>query len=486
MEIQNTYDDEILNLLRIRNVKLTQALCIWGGIITVILSLILAFTTKDIIGLQILSISMMFFVIYFLLKKGKLLIGRLLLCYILPILVYFISIFTKRISIELGIYNPINFFDTRIILLTLIIVPFVSFNIREYKLMALGMLPILLGLVLFDPIHNLVGVGYYQSGLEANDYYFSSNLFILIAFIFIGASLMYTKFQVENSSILQFFKISKMENSLESITRVANSPSLSAGLIDDTLREIVAAISRITGANRVGIWEFDASLSTMYSIMQFENGKISYDKNELHRTDFPIYFKNITQNKIISADNAQEDLRLFELKEGYLTPKNIHSLFDSIYIRNNNVKGVICCESVGKEIKWNSDDLIFVNSMGELITSVYVSEKLNKEGEKLNSMNNELRYLNQKLEDRIKRRTEELKLKNQQLEEYAFVNSHIIRSPLTTIAGLLNIWNLEIRPEDRAYIISKLHESVNNMDKISFQIENAINQYGEFRRENLK
>ena len=71
--------------------------------------------------------------------------------------------------------------------------------------------------------------------------------------------------------------------------------------------------------------------------------------------------------------------------------------------------------------------------------------------------------MNDNLEITVNRRTEQLKVRNQQLKEYLSSNSHIVRAPLARILGLVDIYDPK-NDEHLDFIIDGLNDSAMELD----------------------
>lgn len=76
----------------------------------------------------------------------------------------------------------IIYFDSRFILLVTTILPAIVFELKERIKISVCILTSFCALMLFDPIHNLLGVGYYQSGHSVASYYYI-NYITFISFV---------------------------------------------------------------------------------------------------------------------------------------------------------------------------------------------------------------------------------------------------------------------------------------------------------------
>lgn len=86
----------------------------------------------------------------------------------------------------------------------------------------------------------------------------------------------------------------------------------------------------------------------------------------------------------------------------------------------------------------------------------------------------EIAVINENLEETVKSRTAELKERNKILEQYAFMNSHRLRSPVCTILGLINLLQMPENKNNEVELIEKLKESINDLDSITKEVEKII------------
>lgn len=113
------------------------------------------------------------------------------------------------------------------------------------------------------------------------------------------------------------------------------------------------------------------------------------------------------------------------------------------------------------------------------------NEILNKQHNAILQLNEELKTMNEALEDRVKERTQVLQERNEQLTEYAFINSHLLRAPLSRILGLSHLIIKEnIAIKDRK-IVEALNDSTEEMDKIIRKISDLLGKGYDFDRKEI-
>ncbi len=112
-------------------------------------------------------------------------------------------------------------------------------------------------------------------------------------------------------------------------------------------------------------------------------------------------------------------------------------------------------------------------------------EEISTQAEELRLMNERLYEWNQHLENLVQQRTQELDLQNKKLEEYAFINSHRLRSPITSIMGLLNIirdLTDQSSVGEALQMLVLLDQEIQRLDKVTHEIQEMVNE-AEWKRD---
>ncbi|GCC49908.1 hypothetical protein SanaruYs_01220 [Chryseotalea sanaruensis] len=118
------------------------------------------------------------------------------------LLAIFLSIGSLVISVldkfNYRILEEMQYFEFRLTLLTATIIPFILFDLSERKLWISALIINLLCILLYDPIHEFFGVGYYNLGFEGPNYYFI-NFIVAATYLIIAASTYFLKYSFEKS-----------------------------------------------------------------------------------------------------------------------------------------------------------------------------------------------------------------------------------------------------------------------------------------------
>ncbi|MEM7548430.1 MAG: GAF domain-containing protein [Bacteroidota bacterium] len=453
------------------------------------LSLIL-FALSNIVGIvylinghstQITSpifISSFFYLVPFMLNRfGLFDISRVVLSYTVPLVMYPLSIYNKMMALDDGLINAVFYYDIRVALLCSMVIPTSTISLKERSLFAICIFPSLFGTLLYDPIHNWFGVGYYQVGLEGNNYLFIVNLFTVITYIFFFSSQLFLRSKFEFSESREAIKSSKLESYLDQLMTIGNSKSINLGNVETAYEEICSTAERCLKVSRVGIWEYDKRDHSITCKILLDNGQYDYREEKLNMDDYPIYFKALDQNKLLIARDAFKDERIKELKKGYLEKLNIRSMMDMSFTKDGRFAGVICCEHQGQIKDWRAEDSILLKALGDFVSYAHSAKKRIHQNIELSYKNRQVRNVNQRLEQMVKERTSELEERNQQLTEYAFINSHILRAPVARVSGLMNLAEVLSDEEFKETIMPKLKESVTELEEITTRINSAIELY---------
>lgn len=126
----------------------------------------------------IISIAALFGLV-FLINRSYYDVGRLLFCLAPVYLTLAISLYGKETH---PFQTYITYFDSRFIILVTTILPGVSFRLSERLKIWICLGSTFLCLILFDPIHNALGLGYFQRGFDAVSYYYINYITLICYF----------------------------------------------------------------------------------------------------------------------------------------------------------------------------------------------------------------------------------------------------------------------------------------------------------------
>lgn len=80
------------------------------------------------------------------------------------------------------------------------------------------------------------------------------------------------------------------------------------------------------------------------------------------------------------------------------------------------------------------------------------------------------------LEERVRERTKVLEQQKEQLAEYAFINAHLLRQPLTQILGLVELIRQTNDLDEAARYLEMLYHSAEKMDQVIHEIRDVVEE----------
>lgn len=102
-------------------------------------------------------------------------------------------------------------------------------------------------------------------------------------------------------------------------------------------------------------------------------------------------------------------------------------------------------------------------------------KELQEYSEELLMANEEVKAINNNLENIVQERTKLLSMRNQQLTEYAFLNAHKIRGPLSRILGSAGILEYASDECQKQLIVRHIVRSTEELDEVLHQIAKTVN-----------
>lgn len=257
-----------------------------------------------------------------------------------------------------------------------------------------------------------------------------------------------------------------LRNHLTTLVEFSKSKVIGFGNTNEAAREIARLTAHSLGVSRISIWRYNEEERTIESQACYElsTGKF-LETIKLELDNYPAYHRALKSGRIIDASDARTDPRTREFRENYLVPLNIYSMLDVTFSLDGELDGLICCEHQGAPRVWKSEDIIFSSSVADVICLAYRSAQRREYEKKLKHQAKEIARMNETLELRVKERTEELQNRNSQLTEYAFINSHVLRSPVSKVLGLINLMEVD-KSADPKEIINHLKTSCEELDEV--------------------
>lgn len=194
----NTWARRILYSERFPETYVTNLLAAFFSVLSSGLGLIIInlFGWTETVNLIFLT-SLLFLLTIILNKAGYTNVGRTLFCLVPTVMGFIISVVSK---IQVPNQSYIIYFDVRYVLLASSILPAIVYDLAEKKQLFFCMAVSFLLLLLFDPIHNALGIGFFQRGFTVQSYYYI-NYITFISFMAITSGILVLKWRHWNSEL---------------------------------------------------------------------------------------------------------------------------------------------------------------------------------------------------------------------------------------------------------------------------------------------
>ena len=165
----------------------------------------------------------------------------------------------------------------------------------------------------------------------------------------------------------------KTEAYNETIKKLSTTNFSNYQNLDSSVMQIIKSAAKVTQCNRVSYWEYTEDIICCENLYDLDTD--SYTKGYfLKKEDFPIYFKSIKNNTLISATDVFTKYELSEFKADYFSKFHIKSLLDVPIFVNGALSGAICFETVTTQKNWDNDDIVFARSISDIIALTVISQ----------------------------------------------------------------------------------------------------------------
>lgn len=138
---------------------------------------------------------------------------------------------------------------------------------------------------------------------------------------------------------------------------------------------ICKKISEIMGVGRVGIWFFTIDREAIFEEMTFIVEGDLQSGSILRRTDYPIYFQELINERVLVSADSRKDKVMSEFLESYSIPNNVYALLDCPIYSDGEALGILCVEDTKEPRNWDIMDINFAGACADLIGRLIESEK---------------------------------------------------------------------------------------------------------------
>ena len=226
-----------------------------------------------------------------------------------------------------------------------------------------------------------------------------------------------------------------------SLTKIGITPG------NDQIEEIISWLSNENIDQVISTRQLSRHIPGAANYRDVASGLLAIEISRPNK-DFILFFKPEIQEKRIWAGNPEKPLPGADAR---IHPRESFSHWE---------------EKVrGKSQPWSANDITIARTLQKDIVALLME----KQATMLQELNEELNAS-----------AEELQLKNRKLEDFAQIISHNLRSPLSNIKGLYNLYEQEPTPETGAEVMERMRRMIDNMsgtiDDLNMVLRSAIKQ----------
>ncbi|MDH4129106.1 MAG: ATP-binding protein [Spirochaetota bacterium] len=157
---------------------------------------------------------------------------------------------------------------------------------------------------------------------------------------------------------------------------------------------ITELTSKTINICRVSIWMLNPDKSAMICKNLYIKANNNHESGlTIYEKDYPSYFKAVITCETIVADDAENHIYTYELKDSYLIPLKISSILDVPIWRQGLAVGVICFEHIGKKHRWTKEEQDFAVNVANIISILIESSERYKAEKELQILNRSLNAL---------------------------------------------------------------------------------------------
>lgn len=285
--------------------------------------------------------------------------------------------------------------------------------------------------------------------------------------------------------VIQIVKSNKtLEGHWETLLSITKSNTINFGQLPEALSYIAKTVAKSLYIDRVCVWRFNKEEIKLHCLHLYDvTNPTTQVEQDLDLRNFPTYFENLRQENVITATHAQMSSATIELSKEYLKPRAIMSMMDTPFFISGELGGVLCCEH-RKERIWTNEDILFAQALSDIVTISIMANQRRLVEANLIEKQSEIIIANETLENRVKARTQELEYQNKQLAEYAYINSHLLRAPLSRLLGLVNLMRYsEVNGVERETVIEHIQSAGEELDSVVSKINKVLDFENPFNRD---
>lgn len=276
-----------------------------------------------------------------------------------------------------------------------------------------------------------------------------------------------------------------LEEQREVLMHLTKCRWIKEGELQGALKEVALLASKAMGITQVTVWKINEKKDRLEAVMSYNSLTAQFSSGiNFEVAGYQLYYEVLYAEKIVAVEDVStHDLTRQNLGD-YFIPQNIKSCMDVPYYIGGTLGGTVSFENHATNRHWTSQDKNFAKALADIVTLAIESSWRREYEEKIREQNEAISQINKGLEERVRKRTEELEKQNEKLAEYAFINSHVLRGPLSRMLGLIELMERSDKKDEE--LIAYLKTSGQELDAVVNKINNAIAERSDLVRKDFR
>jgi len=172
-------------------------------------------------------------------------------------------------------------------------------------------------------------------------------------------------------------------------------------------------------------------------------------------------------------ETPRDTTGLQKLNQHFRRQNSTAAMIACPYFIEGKFAGFFTCHADNRQ--WTAEDVIFVRAISDALPLAFKSHERKNQQLLLEKRQQLITELNESLEQKVVERTVKLKMMNEQLLNFAFINSHNIRGPICRLLGLRNLLMLTTDPRELVTLREYLSTSIEELDDITRKASKLLN-----------
>lgn len=203
------------------------------------------------------------------------------------------------------------------------------------------------------------------------------------------------------------------------IAKLAKSQLKERNNIELFIREVTETAVSIINCDRASIWLYGEDKTQLHCIDFYEqNTKLHSVQIIITAADCPAYFQALKSANSIATVSAENDPRTRELASLYFAGRDTTALLNVPIVLAGQRLGIVSAERLGSGSEWTEEEHELTKILADFVSSsLSASESLKLETMRREQQQSLLSQYYDKLEERVEKRTLELKKTNKKLQQ---------------------------------------------------------------------